>query len=208
MDEYKLLESIYGMLSGVLAGGIFLILLFLLHWNIWVDGLLAVGSFVGLSMILKPRRRIGGVYIDELPNGEEVKRRLDEAREDFRSIEKSMKTIDNPAVKQEAGRLKETAEKIIHFLEQNPEKIKLARQFIDYYQDTASSLLQKYLKIEETNLNTEETEHMRERIIHGLQTMNVAFEQQFEKLMRNEMFDMEAEIQLLEQTVKEEKGNI
>lgn len=49
---------------------------------------------------------------------------------------------------------------------------------------------------------------MKENITHALKTLNVAFEQQLQKLMRNEIFDMEAEIQLLEQTVKMEKQDI
>lgn len=205
MREQKILEIASGILSGVLAGGIFLILLFILHWNIVVDSVLAIGSFAGFSMVLKPRYRLGDFYIDELPDGEELEKRLNEAKEDFRQIEKTMKEIDHPAVKEEALKLKETAGRIIHFLEEHPEKIKLARQFIDYYQDTASSLLQKYVRLEDTALGTKDIEKIKENTIHAMKMLNVAFEQQFQKLMRNEMFDMEAEIRLLEQTVDMEE---
>ena len=42
--------------------------------------------------------------------------------------------------------------------------------------------------------------------IKAIGTLNTAFEEQFQKLMRSEMIDMEAEIRLLEQTVKMENG--
>lgn len=42
--------------------------------------------------------------------------------------------------------------------------------------------------------------------IKAIGTLNTAFEKQFQKLMYSEMLDMEAEIRLLEQTVKMENG--
>ncbi|MGN1223882.1 MAG: 5-bromo-4-chloroindolyl phosphate hydrolysis family protein, partial [Ruminococcus sp.] len=112
--------------------------------------------------------------------------------------------IQQPAVKQEAQRLKQTAKNILTYLEKHPEKIKSARQFIDYYQDTASSLLQKYIELQDTNLQTEDAMHLQSNALKAIGTLNTAFEAQFQKLMHNEMMDMESEIRLLEQTVKME----
>lgn len=206
MEKHKQKELAASLLAGVLAGGFFLALLFLLHWNFFVDIILAVGAFFGLSLLLKPRRKIGRINIDMLPEGETMSRQLEEARKDFRSIEQSMQQIQEPAVKQEAQRLKQTAKNILAFLEKHPEKIKSARQFIDYYQETASSLLQKYIELQDTNLRTEDVMRLQGNTIKAVGTLNKAFEEQFQKLMRSEMIDMEAEIRLLEQTVKMENG--
>ena len=85
--------------------------------------------------------------------------------------------------------------------------ISLGDTNIDYYQETASSLLQKYATIEDTNLDIKEVLQIKENTIRALETLNGAFEQQFQKLMHNEIFDMEAQVKLLEQTVKMEKGD-
>lgn len=204
MNKHKQKEIAASLLAGALAGGIFLILLFLLNWNFIVDCILATGSFLGLSMLLKPKQKIGNISIDMLPEGVTLSRQLEEAQKDFSSIEQSMQKIKDSAVKQETQRLKQTAKNIIDFLEKNPEKIKSARQFIDYYQETASSLLQKYIELQDTNLRTEDVMRLQSNTVKAIGTLNTAFETQFQKLMRSEMIDMEAEIRLLEQTVKME----
>lgn len=117
-----------------------------------------------------------------------------------------MQQIKEPEVKRETQRLKQTAKNILAYLEKHPEKIRSARQFIDYYQETASSLLQKYIELQETELGTEDVMRLKGNTIKAIGTLNTAFEKQFQKLMYSEMLDMEAEIRLLEQTVKMENG--
>ena len=88
--------------------------------------------------------------------------------------------------------------------EEQPGKIMEARRYIDYYQDTASSLLEKYVKLQETGLGSGEAERLKVQTTQALLTLNRAFEGQFEKLMGNELMDMEAEIRLLKQTMEME----
>lgn len=206
MDKHKQKEIIAGLLSGVLSGAVFLILLFVFHWNFLVDMILADCAFFGLSLLLKPKRKIGRISIDTLPEGEELSRQLEEARRDLRCIEQSMQQIQKPEVRQEVLRLKQTSQNIIAYLEKHPEKIRLARRFIDYYQDTASTLLQKYIELQDSELETEDVMRLKDNTIKAMETLNTAFEEQFQRLMRSEMTDMEAEIRLLEQTVKMENG--
>ncbi|MBO5238314.1 MAG: 5-bromo-4-chloroindolyl phosphate hydrolysis family protein [Lachnospiraceae bacterium] len=205
MKQEKRREALANICVALLAGAGFLILLFLLKWNFFLVLFLTVGLYVGFSFLLKPRQKIGNINIEDIPDGEELHRRLNEAKEDFDSIARSMNRIQDPEVWQQADRLNRIAEGIIKHLEQHPEKIKLARQFIDYYQDTASNVLSQYVELQESNLQTEEVKRLKEKTKQSLETLNVAFEQQFQKLMRNEMLDMDAEMRLLEQTVKMEK---
>lgn len=205
MKHEKQREALANIGAALLAGAGFLILLFLLKWNVFLVLFLTVGLYIGFSLLLKPRRKIGNVSIEDIADGEELHRRLNEAKEDFDSIACSMNRIHDPEVWQQADRLNRIAEGIIKHLEQHPEKIRLARQFIDYYQDTASNVLNQYVELQESNLQTEEVKRLKEKTKQSLETLNVAFEQQFQKLMRNEMLDMDAEMRLLEQTVKMEK---
>ncbi|MGN0585318.1 MAG: 5-bromo-4-chloroindolyl phosphate hydrolysis family protein [Ruminococcus sp.] len=204
MEKHKQKEIAASILAGVLAGCFFLVLLFLLQWHIFIDLILAAGTFFGLSLLLKPRRKIGRISIDMLPEGETLIIQLEEARKDFSCIEQIMQRIQEPAVKQETMRLKQTAKNILTFLEKHPEKIKSARRFIDYYQETASSLLKKYIELQDTDLRTEDVLRLQNNTLKAIGTLNTAFEEQFQKLMHSEMIDMEAEIRLLEQTVKME----
>ena len=89
-------------------------------------------------------------------------------------------------------------------MEENPEKITEARRFIDYYQETASSLLEKYVRLQESGLGSKDAVRLKSQTRQALLTLNRAFEGQFEKLMRNELMDMEADLRLLKQTMKME----
>lgn len=207
MKNNDLKEMLGSLAAGIIAGAVFLGLLFGVKWNLFVDVVLAFGVFTGVSLVSKPRRKIGRINVDRIVNGEELQRRLEEAMEDFASIEASMRKIEDVSVKEQVEKLKAIAENIIGYLEEHPEKIGQARQFIDYYQDTASSLLQKYVELQDTGLGTEEVKRLKANTSHALEKLNFAFEQQFQKLMRNEMLDMDAEIRLLDQTIKMESSN-
>ena len=207
MKKNSIRETVVSIVSGMVSGGLFLILLFLLKWNFFIDVLLSAGMFTALFLVFKPRDKIGQVYTEGLPDGEELKKYLADAWEDFRKIETSKKRIKDPVMRREAEKLSETAGRMLGYMEEHPEKIRLARQFIDYYQDTASSLLQKYVALQDTRLNTGQVQRLQEDTLRAAGTLNKVFEQQYQKLLRNEMMDMDAEIRLLEQTAKMENYN-
>lgn len=201
-DNFK--EIVANVFSGLLSGMVFLILLFAVKWGILISLVMSVGTYAGMSLITKPRRKIGGISIETIPNGAEIERRLNEAKEDFSSIENSIEKISDINVKCQGEKLIETASGIITYLEEHPEKVKNAAQFIDYYQDTASKLLKRFFELQDTKLETPEVSGLKQKTYDSLVILNKAFDDQFQKLMRSEMFDMDAEIRLLEQVIKTE----
>ena len=208
MNKDNFTEMMISIASGILAGILFLVLLFFVHWNFVIDVLLAAGLYAALLFLLKPRKKIGRVFVEKIPDGEELKKSLEDAEEDFRMIENCKDRIKDPGVRIETEKLNLTAGRIITYLKENPEKIRLARQFINYYQDTASSLLQKYVKLQDTSLGTREVQSLKEETIKAVKMLNTIFENQFQKLLRNEMMDMSAEIKLLQQTAKMENMDV
>ena len=175
-----------------------------LRWNFLFSAVLAVLLYMALTLLLKPVRKIGKVKVETLRDGEHLREKLEEARADLKSIERSMTKIRDLELKEESERLHRTAGNILKYLEENPGKIPQARQFIDYYQDTASQLLKKYVDLQNTDLNTEGTRRLKVQTEEAIRTLNEAFENQFQKLMSEELLDMEAELQLLRQTMKME----
>ena len=194
----------YVFLSALSAVVFFFVVWLLLRWGILASGVLAVLFYGALTLILKPEKKIGNVKVSVLPGGEDLEKKLYEAREDLESIGASMEMIQDPELKESSRNLHRTAENIIRYLEENPRRISDARRFIDYYQDTASSLLKQYVRLQNTDLNTEDTMKLMAQTKQSLGTLDRAFEKQFERLMQNELFDMEADIKLLRQTMKAE----
>lgn len=197
-------QNVAAIISAAAAGGVFIVLLFLLNWSVLIDIPIAAGTYAGLYLITKPRRRIGGIDIDFIENGEELEQKLLEARKDYESIKSSVSKVSDIQVKAEAEKLAETSASIMEYLENDPSKIRQARQFIDYYQETASKLLSKYISLQDANIETDEIIKLKKDTRSALETLNKAFIAQFERLMRGELTDMQAEIELLEQTAKME----
>ncbi len=204
MKKNSIKELAAYILAGCLAAELFLLLVFALKWNFFVSLGIAAAVYAGFALVLRPVKKIGNVDADSIDGGEELLSRLETAREGFRKIEDSMRRIANAEVRAEARQLHFTSAKIIEYLTANPDRIYSARQFIDYYQETAAKLLSHYAELENTGLATDDVTRQKSDTLEALKTLNHAFSQQFEKLMRNEINDTDAEIRLLMQTIKME----
>lgn len=197
-------ETAAGIFSGIISAVLFLVLVFLVKWNFFVCLAIAAAAFIGLCLILHPSKKIGGVAAESIDGGFELLKRLDAAQRGFQKIEDAMLEINDSSVRAEAEQLHSMSAKIVDYLTAHPDRIYAARQFIDYYQETAVKLLSRYKELEASGLRTNEVMRQRSDTLDALKTLNRAFEQQFEKLMSNEMTDTDAEIRLLKQTVKME----
>lgn len=204
MKNYNAKETIASVIAGIVSAGLFLTLLFAAKWNFFISLIIAAEVYVGFSLIFRPVKKIGNVNADNIDGGEELLKRLESAQEGFSRIESSMRRISDYSVRKEAEQLHNTAAKIIEYLNAHPDRIHAARQFIDYYQETAAKLLSRYSELESSGISTDEVNRQKSDTLDALKTLNSAFSQQFEKLMSNEMTDTDAEIQLLKQTVKME----
>ena len=197
-------DGIRWICCSVVSAFFFLVLAVVLKWNFLISVILTVGCFTALILLTKPRQKIGKIRVEEMINGEEAARKLEDAREDLHSIEKALIQITDPGLKADADNLYSTARDILTYLEGHPEKIMMARRYIDYYQDTASSLLNKYVELQNTRLNSEETRQLKNSTKNAVVMLNEAFGAQFQKLLNNELMDMDAEINLIEKTMKME----
>ena len=192
--------------SSLLASAVFLVLFLLFRWNLTVCILLCVGIYFGLFLLLKPSRRIAGIDVESLPGGEEIQKLLDDAQADLGDIDQAVKAIADPAVQQDAQALYATGTGILAYLNENPDKIKLARRFFTYYLDTAAKLLARYVDFQNTGLHSEEVTEILCKTAESLPVLNKAFEKQFIHLMQGELLDVEADIELLKSTLKMEGG--
>ena len=193
-------------MSVTAAAAAFLVLFVMLRWNPVVCALRCVGVYFGVFFISKPVRRIAGIDVEKMPGGEEMQELLDEAQRDLRSIKRSAAEIDDDAVRAEAEALSNTGSRIIEYLNENPDKIKLARRFLTYYLDTASRLLERYVDFSDTGLKSGEVSDILQKTAESLPLLNRAFEKQFTNLMEGELLDVETDIELLKTTLEMEGG--
>lgn len=188
------------------AAVVFVGLYVFLHWSLVISLLLAIGLYIGLTLFLKPSRKIAGIDVAEMPGGEALADLLDEADNDLTSIRSATKRILEPQVREQAQALYTTGTRICDYLEENPQKIPLARRFLTYYLDTTAKLLDRYVELSETGLRTGEVAEILAKTAQALPVLNDAFARQFTHLMEGELMDVEADLVLLKSTLEMEGG--
>jgi 5-bromo-4-chloroindolyl phosphate hydrolysis protein len=192
-------QTIFGGIAGIIA---FLTSIFLFNFPLPMGIIISIGIYFGVFFLTKPTYRIGSVDIDSIANGKEIKDLLDKAGYDLKIIESSGKNAKHKEIKANAEKLHHNGLNILNYLNKNPKKILSARRFLSYYLDTASDIMEKYTEFTNTNLKSKEMEEIYSKTNRALVILNEAFEKQFLKLMQNEFFDIEADINVLEKTLK------
>ena len=163
----------------------------------------SVVCYLGLTFLLKPEERIGKVKVSSLRQGEMLHEKLDEAGEDYVRMKKAVGKIMDSDLSKEGKKLLDTAQKVLKYLTENPEKISAARKYIDYYQETAANILEQYVKLQDTQFG-EQKARLLENTRETMGILDKAFQIQFEKLTQNELIDLEADMNLLKQMLQEE----
>lgn len=195
-------QTILGALAGIV---VFLITAFWFEFSFPISIILTVGTYFGVYFLTKPTYKFGDVDIDSLANSEEIKELLNAANKDLKIIESASLKAKHQEIRQNARKLYKTGVSIIDYLKKNPKKILTARRFLSYYLDTAADIVEKYFEFTATKFESEEMDKIYSETNRALIILNDAFEKQFVKLMESEFFDIEAEISVLEKTLKLEE---
>ncbi len=203
MKRHGWTEWISVFLSVLLALLLFVFLFIKLELGLLASVLSALVSYVALTFLLKPEERIGRVRVSSLRHGELLHEKLNEAGADYARMEKAVEKMMDPELMRKGKELLELAERILKYLTENPDKISAARKYIDYYQETAANVLEQYVKLQNTQFGSQKT-RLLENTRETMEILNQAFQIQFEKLTQNELIDMEADMNLLRQTLQEE----
>ena len=190
-------EKIRMLFAAAAASCLFLLLFLKLKWNLIFCIVLSVGIYFGLYLLLKPRRKMAGIDLETLPEGEEIEALMGEARADLEQIRKAAAAIENASCRSQAESLYGTGKGILAYLEENPKKIRQARRFFIYYLDTAASILSRYVEFQKTGLQSEEVSRILSKSEDALPVLNDAFETQFTRLMQGELMDAEVDIEML-----------
>lgn len=196
-------RTVLAFIAGALA---FYLLFFRAHWHILVSGAIALLLYGAVFLLTKPTRRIGSVKVDSLKGGPELLQIMSDAHEDMQSIYRASQQVKDSAIKEKALKLHELGNRILTYLGQNPKKISSARRFFSFYLDTGANILTKYMNLMASNPDSERVQRLTPETDRALDILHKAFMEQFNKLVQNEVMDVEADIDLLEKTLQMEGG--
>ena len=133
--------------------------------------------------------------------------KYNKAVEDFNFIEQRLKASKDKELTARLKALQAIGKNILRQMEKEPRRITLAYKFVDYYQDRAVRLIQKYEELDETQLTTDRVRELKTKIKETLGGLEAAYEEQLERIVNDQMLSTEAEIRVLEEHFRTEGIN-
>lgn len=122
---------------------------------------------------------------------------------DYNSLNEIIRQLSDRELIEQLEKMQAIAFKMLNYMKYHPEKVTLADQFINYYQDRALSLSQQFLEFEEMNLNTPEINQLKAKTKITLESFDEAYEAQFSRMVSDKIMEMESELQVASQIMSD-----
>ncbi|MDY6273204.1 MAG: 5-bromo-4-chloroindolyl phosphate hydrolysis family protein, partial [Selenomonadaceae bacterium] len=172
---------------------------------------LAIGC-AGVALARRPRtqaQRIAALSAEQLAAVPAEEQALatelyEKAQRDYLAVEQARHAVKDERLARALAALQPVSARIMGYLRQHPEKIPLARKFIDYYQDRAAQLAAEYQELEATGLVTPQVEETKRHIREVVASFGQVYTASFEKLLTDKLLDVDAELKVMEQTLDAE----
>lgn len=199
-------SNIAGILSGIVGGAFFLVFFFLIQIGLIPSLLLGITGFGGtyiFAYAFRPKIKI------EFNPGEGVTPELiattmKEGNEKIRILGEYAQKIKDPKVSAKIYQIIEVIKKIFDNFKKDPKDIRSARQFLSYYLDTSIKIVRKYIDLSSQNVRSPEITATLTRAENMLDSIEKAFEKQQARLLRDDVMDLDVEIETLERTFSAE----
>jgi 5-bromo-4-chloroindolyl phosphate hydrolysis protein len=195
---------LYVIVPLLIAIVVFILSLVILKWSLVVTAALSLGCYAGLSFLFTPVFKVGGVNIEHMKNSKEILTLLEEGEKDLSSIKTIIDTSKDPQIKTKAQNVYREGAKIIEYIKKNPAKAVMARRFFNYYLDKANEILKKYNNLLSAGIETDRLRSLKEKTFSALESISKGMVLQFSRLISSEVIDIEADIKLLESTIRME----
>ena len=140
------------------------------------------GAVLGLlSLAVWPwsqKKSNSATDIQKIENQQNIEA-LSKARTDYVTIREGIPHIPDRTMAAQLNRLQLISGKMLEYLSSHQQRIPAASRFIDYYQDRTVTLVQQYLTLQETCMQTEATERLLQDMRKTFQGFAIAYEQEF-----------------------------
>ena len=158
-------------------------------------------AFAGFVLLygLDPRRK---QTVAESYNGKNkrVSEALQLAEEKIISIEQASQRIHQTELNQRLGRIISLARQILAEIARDPRDLRRARKFLNTYLDGAQRVVSGYAKTHTNNKNLPLEANFR-RVLIAIEDV---FEQQHQRLLENDLHDLDVQMEVLETQLKRE----
>lgn len=161
----------------------------------------AAGAFLGmyLSYGFDQREQIN-IQPSQGYSGEEIRKTLADALTIIQSIEHANQTIRHSEFNQHIERICDIAAGVIADLQADPRGIRRARKFLNVYLENVQQVVQGYAKTHQQI----SSESLEQNFRQALDAIESAFQEQRQKLLEDDMFDLDVKIEVLTAQLKRE----
>jgi 5-bromo-4-chloroindolyl phosphate hydrolysis protein len=202
----KRFSTIAGLIAGISSGLLMLGFFFVLHFTWLITLVLSVVAYFAIYLIifaLRPKDtlkfNLGSGITEEM-----LLTVLKESQEKIRELENLAKQMKDEKIKAKIYHIIEIVRKIYENIRIDPEKMKVARQFLSYYFDTSIRIINKYSQLSKQEVKSPEITRALLKAEDMLNSIDTAFDKQLARLLSNDVMDLDVEIETLEKTFKAE----
>ncbi len=183
--------------SLVLAAAIFVAAWLVAGYGLFSALGFAVAALVGtwLWYGLDPVRARG--MPDAEPAIQEV---LAESERRILAIEKATREVSQPELKQRLTRITRKAREVLALLAEDPQRISQSRRFLHTYLESTDNIVRKYASTHKKITDQALEANFRE----VLATIEDTFNQQYEKLLSSDLFDLDVDMEVLNTLMKKQ----
>ncbi len=166
-----------------------------------VSLLYAAGAFLGMYLSYGFDLRVDTkVAATDGYSSQEIMHKLQQSSNKIRSIELANDKIDNAEFNQRIEHICQIADEILQNIQADPRDLRKARKFLNVYLDGAMKVTEGYA-VSHKKTQTGELEHNFRNV---LETIESVFQLQHDKLLEEDVFDLDVQIEVLNTQLKRE----
>ncbi|MEE9444432.1 MAG: 5-bromo-4-chloroindolyl phosphate hydrolysis family protein [Cocleimonas sp.] len=184
----------------LLAGTTGLTAFLLSNYGLFASILIGFVTLIGFYMAygIDPRRDDSS-NISLGVSADEIYEALEEAEIKINTIEDARKSIKNIDFDQHLKRIISKARGILTLIEEDPKDLPRARKFLKVYLDGTARVTESYAKTHGRDATTEVLDTNFQEVLDSIEK---TFDEQHQKLLKNDQFDLDVKIEVLKTQLK------
>lgn len=186
-----------GILAGVAAGMIFVLFLFLLNFGLPISILAGVAVYAGLALLTTGAPGVSRTVRDMVSDATK------EARAKIAQLQNQALNIHKPRIKQDLSDILKIVRDIVQDYEKKPLETASFTN-MNYYLDSLINIVNKYLELTGEEMKTEQVENVLAKVEDAIQSFRESLMKERGKILENDIYDLEAEINVLNKTIRTE----
>ncbi len=202
-------------IMSIVAGvAVFALLLFLLR-TLTLPLIAGVLGWLVVILLFSKKEKDDTIIVEGMTHSD-IENTIKNGRKLTGGMRQAVKNLSQLEISKEVEDLCRIAESMFDLLKKDPKDIRIVKQFITYYLEPTHKIIVKYVELATTRPMPADAIETLERTEKSLKGIRTTFLQQKEKMLTNDVIDLDTEIKVFEtlannygtSSTKKEKDNL